>query len=65
MVLATIIHTTKGTLSKVYARPFAPRMRSGRPSLLTVEELEFVEKVIHTGFDRRGPVTYSDIMIEL
>jgi hypothetical protein len=40
-------------------------MKSGQPLLLTGEQLELVEMVIHASFDRREPVTYSWIMTEL
>jgi transposase len=63
--IAAVFQMTKGTLSKVYARSLTPRLRNGRPSALTREQLEFVEMLIRVGFDWREPVTYSDIMVEL
>jgi transposase len=63
--IAAVLRATKGTLSKVYARSLTPRLKGGRPSALTIEQLEFVEVIVRDAFDRRESVTYSEIMIQL
>jgi transposase len=52
-------------MSKVYTHSLTPRLKTGRPSALTGEQMEFMEMIIYAGFDRREPVTYSEIMNQL
>jgi transposase len=63
--IGAIFDMSKGSMNKVYARSLTPRLQTGRPSALTAEQMEFVKMTIYSGFGRREPVTYPEIMNQL